>query len=391
MKITWASNAPWTPTGYGTQTAQMLPRLVADGHDVIVAANFGLEGTALPDPVTGVPVFPKGADAYGRDVLARIHGDRDWVITLYDVWVYSGFLDGLRVASWTPVDHFPASPEVVRWASTHPTIAMSRFGQDMLKRAGIDAHYAPHALDLSVWRPTVSDMRHSWNIPEDAFVVMVNAANKGKFPLPRKAWPEMLMGAKLFMEQRPDAYLYIHADLTGVHDGIPLVPIMNFLGIPGDRVVIADQSRYAAGGYSPSDVAAAYTASDVLLSTSLGEGFGLTVLEAQACGTPVIVTDFSAQPELVGGGWKVAHQALWDYTQGALFGLPLLPSIVRALEEAYEAKGDASIRDAALAKAREYDADTVYAEHWRPILAKLADDLNPPTRQQRRAKRREAA
>ena len=391
MKITWASNAPWTPTGYGTQTAQMLPRLLADGHDVIVAANYGLEGHEMIHPETGVLVHPKGVDGYGRDVLPAIHGDRDLIITLYDAWIYNGFLDGLNVASWTPVDHYPVPPEVLRWASTHPTIAMSQYGRDALKRAGVDAFYAPHALDLSVWKPTPSDFRAANGIPADAFLVMINAANKGKLPLPRKAWPEMLMALKLFLEDRPDAYAYIHADISGTFDGIPLLPLINFLGLPGERVVIVDQALYAAGRFDSAQVAAFYTASDVLLSTSMGEGFGLAVIEAQACGTPVIVTDFSAQPELVGAGWTVPFVAVWDYTQGALLALPSVKAIVRALNTAREAKGDAELRTNAIAKAAEYDADKVYAEHWRPILAKLADKLTPPTRQQRRAKRRKAA
>ena len=43
-----------------------------------------------------------------------------------------------------------------------------------------------------------------------------------------------------------------------------------------------------------------YNAADLLLAPSLYEGFGITLLEAMACGTPVITGNVSAMPEVVG-------------------------------------------------------------------------------------------
>jgi glycosyltransferase involved in cell wall biosynthesis len=43
-----------------------------------------------------------------------------------------------------------------------------------------------------------------------------------------------------------------------------------------------------------------YNAADILLSPSLYEGFGMTVLEAMACGTPVITSNVSSLPEVTG-------------------------------------------------------------------------------------------
>jgi glycosyltransferase involved in cell wall biosynthesis len=45
----------------------------------------------------------------------------------------------------------------------------------------------------------------------------------------------------------------------------------------------------------------AYNASDVLVAPSFHEGFGITLLEAMACGTPVITSNVSAMPEVVSG------------------------------------------------------------------------------------------
>ncbi len=42
---------------------------------------------------------------------------------------------------------------------------------------------------------------------------------------------------------------------------------------------------------------------DVLLTTSMREGFGIPLVEAQAFGTPVIMTDFASMPGLCAGEW----------------------------------------------------------------------------------------
>ncbi|HZQ10525.1 MAG TPA: glycosyltransferase family 1 protein [Anaerolineae bacterium] len=54
-------------------------------------------------------------------------------------------------------------------------------------------------------------------------------------------------------------------------------------------------------GYVPAtDLPLLYNAADVLAYPSLYEGFGLPVLEAMACGTPVITSNVSCLPEIAG-------------------------------------------------------------------------------------------
>lgn len=54
-------------------------------------------------------------------------------------------------------------------------------------------------------------------------------------------------------------------------------------------------------GYVPdTDLVALYSAADVFVYPSLFEGFGLPPLEAMACGTPVITSNTSSLPEVVG-------------------------------------------------------------------------------------------
>ena len=49
---------------------------------------------------------------------------------------------------------------------------------------------------------------------------------------------------------------------------------------------------------SPQELAAIYTAADVLVNPSVEETFGMTPVEAQACGTPSIVYEDTACEEV---------------------------------------------------------------------------------------------
>lgn len=380
MKALIHSNAPWVGTGYGQQTEQLAKRMLADGHEVTVSAFFGLSGTSMV--WDGIRVLPGGYDAFGNDVL-EAHAlrafDRDphggWVLTLTDVWTLRApSLRDLKIASWVPIDHAPVPPEVLaffRRTSAVP-IAMSLFGQEQMAAVGLPSLYAPHGIDTAVFQPTDTlgskPARKALGLPDDAFVVLINSANKGASP-PRKAFPQMFRAFADFARTRSDALLYLHTDTFGHADGMDLRALAIACGIEWERQVRAvDQYGYRAG--LPAEVVAAtYTAADVLLCTSLGEGFGIPVVEAQACGTPVIVSDFSAQPELCGAGWTVPGEPLWDHRQMAWWQVPDIGCITTALAEAYEHA--AGMGDKARAFAVQYDANLIYDRHWRPILERL--------------------
>jgi glycosyltransferase involved in cell wall biosynthesis len=403
MRILWVSNAPWVKSGYGTQTSQVVRRLAADGHEVAILANAGIDGRRIN--WEGVMVLPPGQSQYGNEILSDhydwwMRGQPGWAITLYDAWVFDRAMlhDGVRIASWVPVDHDPAPAGVAQWCADHFTITMSRFGQDKLAELGIQSRYIPHALEPD-FRPTDAlpdgrTVREVMQVPDDAFLVVINAANQGTALIDRKSWGEMFIAFGEFARRHDDAYLYVHA-ATVTSSGIPLKFAAQACGIPPERVRWANQPSYKSGDYETDQMAALYTAGDVLLATSRGEGFGIPVIEAQACGTPVIVSDWTAQPELVGAGWKVPVQPQLDPHQMAFWGVPIVGEIVNALEEAYQRRGDPELRTQALVKAAEYDADKVYDEAWRPVIAELDGLLSVPkepagiNRQQRRAARRQ--
>lgn len=400
-RILWVSNAPWASTGYGQQTAQVIPRLKKDNNDVAIVANYGLEAstTTWNTPSGPVPIYPRGMEQWSNDVIpAHMH---DWVvrdkdaenllITLFDVWVFKGEKWGeWPVASWTPVDHVPAPPDVSAWCrlpNVYP-IAMSKFGKAMFENVGIESWYVPHAVE-KVFKPTdkifIADgqsinPKEFMRLPKDRFVVGMNAANKGVMPN-RKAFGENLLAFSMFAQKYDDAILYIHSDASGALGGIRLMDLILSVGIPVEKVVFADPYLLRTG-LSQETMAAIYSQMDVLLATSYGEGFGVPTIEAQACGVPVIVSDFAASPELVGDGWKIGGQPLWDAPQKSFFHIPNVPEITEALTQAYNRTRGPSQK--AIDFARQYDADLVYETQWKPTLDSIfsrvaSDRLKKPT------------
>ncbi len=70
------------------------------------------------------------------------------------------------------------------------------------------------------------------------------------------------------------------------------------LGIAGDVIFV--------GGVTLAETVCFYQATDVFVYPSFNEAFGLPILEAMACGCPVVTSDTSAMPETAGGAAALA-------------------------------------------------------------------------------------
>jgi glycosyltransferase involved in cell wall biosynthesis len=66
------------------------------------------------------------------------------------------------------------------------------------------------------------------------------------------------------------------------------------------RKLDIEENVYEAGYLSDSELVLAYNAADVLIFPSWYEGFGFPPLEAMACGTPVVASNRSSLPEIIG-------------------------------------------------------------------------------------------
>lgn len=327
-----------------------------------------------------VKVLPGRGGTFGNEsirghALSHFGGDLKGglVLTLMDVWVLEPSIwQTMNVASWVPVDHEPAPPPVDRFfaATGAVPLAMSRFGSEQLKAH--DPIYVPHGVDCGTYVPhDPIDAKKMIGFPESAFLVGIVAANKG---WGRKCLPEMLEAFSLFHRRHDDALLYLHTEAEGYQDGVNLKNVTRALGIPDKAIRLCDQHTYQFDPLPPQMMASLYSSFDVLLSTSRGEGFGLCVLEANACGTQAIVTDFSAQPEVCGAGWTVEGHREWSQQQ-AWQKRPDVADIVDALEQAYRQPEAARLEAAkkARAHAEGYDVERVLKEHLLPAIEEARD------------------
>lgn len=381
------SNSPYQPTGYGVQAGHLVDYLKRDGYEVAALSNYGLEGnnSTLQTPYGEIPHYARGMEAYSNDVAPMHHSHwmqqhpnaKDLFISLYDVWVLKGSAwDKMRkIASWTPLDHVTMPPKVEAWLRKPNVtpIAMSPFGQKQMNDKGIDCLYVPHAVDTKMMKPTYDingvPTREYLGFNANDFVVGMVAANKASGLVHRKAFSENLMAFSIFLKSYPDAKLYLHTDPLGSAGGWNLLKLCEAVGIPESAVRFPNLVDYKYG-IKPEVLAAFMTSMDVLLAPSFGEGFGVPQVEAMACGTRVIGSNWAATPELLSKDcFLVEGQPTWDSGQDAWWMTPLVPSIVSALEDAYCAPHERS--QVSIDFAKEFDVDNVWVKYWIPALDKL--------------------
>ncbi len=106
------------------------------------------------------------------------------------------------------------------------------------------------------------------------------------------------------------------------------------------RLEAQGRMRFVSGLTTP-QLADLYASATLCVTPSLYEGFGLPAVEAMACGTPVVVTDGGALPEVVGDAGLIVRAGCGDALREAIDGL-LRDSEQRA---AFAAAGLARVRE----------------------------------------------
>lgn len=384
-RILWVSNAPWVGSGYGQQTATFTKMLKDAGFDVHILANYGLSGSV--SEWSGIPVYPSFWNVWGNDAIESYCEmlRPDLVITLCDVWVLDenfGFKKGVTWVPWIPLDAEPLSEANKKpLRSAAHILPFTDFGERVLREAGFtNTTQVPHGIDTDVFKPLAGaskapdgrlmskeDFKRT-----DGFVMGMVGTNMGD----RKNIHVVMEAFARFVKGVPDARLRLHTDYTCPH-GLNLILLMNKLGI-ADKVEVTPTHEYHLG-YTPSQMAAFYNGMDLLLSPSKGEGFGLSVPEAAACGVPSIVTDCSAMPDVWCGGAMV-QPATFQYADPNSFSKWAVVDPADLLEQIqvmYEAWQKPTKWKRLCKEVRKnalrFDARAVFRDYWVPALQKIEE------------------
>lgn len=135
--------------------------------------------------------------------------------------------------------------------------------------------------------------------------------------------------------------------------GLELV-IVGKAGVDGDQILSATKSRWL-GSVSDQDLADLYRAAAVTAHPARYEGFGLTVLEALACGSPVVAAATGALPEVVG--------------DAGILVSPDASSIAEGLRAALEPETADRLRALGPKRARRFSRQSMGDAAWTAISA----------------------
>lgn len=293
--------------GYGEM---LLVAAGQSGHKVVEFRPASLFGRLLPRRLTGlsrklannldrfvvtpIKLVGKKADIVhvvdpGNVVYLPFIRHSLSIVTVHDMIPYLA-RDG-KLPGWRPTrtGRWLMNRIITRLAKVDHIICVSNAtSRDLLNYVDISEKHVS-VIHNAVFQPmepasieTCADLRTRLFLPSEAPLILHVGRN---FYKNRETVFEV---ASRVQQERPDVHLVVLGELTS-----ELEVYAERLGL-GEKLHVLTHVMRA-------DMATLYTTASVLLFPSLYEGFGLPVLEAQMCGTPVVCSNAASFPEVAIG------------------------------------------------------------------------------------------
>lgn len=356
--VLWIGDAG-SHTGFGRVTREIAGGLAERGHDVSV---LGLNYSGDYDPeLLGLKVYR--ANLYGADDVFGAKRVKEMVervkpevtVLLHDpaaVWQYifgnpfdqEQSLMRNPVLAYCPVDGYDYPRD---WTDILPRavnfVAMSRFGQQAFRPSGIVRHginpdeFWPideeHPLYLADGGEITSkrEAKIALGMDPARFLILRVDTNSG-----RKDYAATIKAVAPILEKNRDVGLHLHAATDPKMPGVNIPYLLNRYDLLEGQVTSSTLPN-STTGWSQEKLLTLYNAADLFVSTSRGEGFGLTLAEALACGVPVVAQRCSAIPETVGpGGVLIEPKGRITVPAGQDLCLPNIPTFTETIEQLIE-------------------------------------------------------
>jgi glycosyltransferase involved in cell wall biosynthesis len=175
----------------------------------------------------------------------------------------------------------------------------------------------PHGIDTKTFYPLPADQAIAFRkdyFGRHADKFIISNVNRNQH---RKDIPATLFAFKEYQQRRRNGFLYLHMhpndplgwDIRSVAECLDLREGRDY-AFPPEQTIQKDGKTYTDHQTTSEVLNGIYNASDVFLTTTRGEGWGLSVTEAMACKLPVICPMNTSLIEISNSGDRV--YPLWE-------------------------------------------------------------------------------
>jgi glycosyltransferase involved in cell wall biosynthesis len=367
MKVLWIGDAV-VQSGFARVTHNIVGRLKTQ-HKCDVRV-LGVNYNGDPHPYD-YPIYPAliGGDPWGIQRVPGVVRDfqPDVICINNDPWNVAQYLSVIRTAvpttAYMPVDA-PNQMHAGELSVMPRAIAYTNFGKKELLLGGYNGRVdvIPHGVDTEIYKPVEDRVTaRKWlefqpKLTDEQIgnLFIVSNVNRNQ---PRKRLDLTIQYFTQFwlnIGQPSHVRLHLHC---GEHDmGWNVSQLAKYFGI-NKQLIITTPKMSLQACIKEHELRLVYGMADVNLSTTLGEGWGLTTHESMACGIPQIVPRYSALGEWPDGAVRYVECTSFQATHNAvntIGGVADMAQTVEALTDLYRnADLRTKLGSAALARATE--------------------------------------
>ncbi len=177
-------------------------------------------------------------------------------------------------------------------------LGYTKFGAGVLSRScGQPVDWIPHGIDMDVFQPRPKKAaRLAMGFRDKDFVVGCNMTNQ-----PRKDWGLWASICAHLKKQNKNARFWAHIDVLDRTWSLPA--LVEDYGLE-DNVKVT-----FCGDLDDEELSYFYSACDVTMLPSLGEGFGYPIAESMACGVPCTHGNYAGGAEIITEDMLIPVQA----------------------------------------------------------------------------------